>query len=89
MDIEKLAAQVLGSIKDDKNQLNEFSADPIKLVRSILGNDIADDIIRKVIALVTTQLGEGAMNVAKDVAGKAAEDKGGILDGLKGLFGKN
>ena len=60
--IEKMAKKVL----NDKDLMDLFQKDPIKAVEKILGVDLPDDIIEKIIAGVKAQI---TVDNAKDVMG--------------------
>ena len=45
MDIMEMVKQVVASLTKDKNLLTSFVGDPAKIVKSILGGDLTDDII--------------------------------------------
>ena len=60
--IEKMAKKVLS----DKDLMELFKDDPIKAVEKILGVDLPDDIIEKVVAGVKAQI---TAETAKDVMG--------------------
>ena len=72
MDIKAEITKIVDKIKNDDDLLNKFKKDPIKAVESIIGVDLPDDIIEKVV---------------DGVKAKISLDKAGdILDGLKKLF---
>lgn len=72
MDIKAEINKIVDRIKNDDELLEKFKKDPIKAVESILGVDLPDDIIEKVV--------EG-------VKAKISLDKAGdILGGIKKLF---
>ena len=72
MDIKAEITKIVDKIKDDKNLLEKFKNDPIKAVESIIGVDLPDDIIEKIV---------------DGVKAKISLDKAGdLLGGLKKLF---
>ena len=72
MDIKAEINKIVDRIKNDDELLEKFKKDPIKAVESILGVDLPDDIIEKVV---------------DGVKAKISLDKAGdILGGLKNLF---
>ncbi|MBQ8830391.1 MAG: hypothetical protein IJ017_02185 [Oscillospiraceae bacterium] len=72
MDIKAEINKIVERIKNDDELLEKFKKDPIKAVESILGVDLPDDIIEKVV---------------DGVKAKISLDKAGdLLDGLKKLF---
>ena len=60
--IEKMAKKVL----EDEDLMKQFKKDPIKAVEKILGVDLPDDIIEKVVAGVKAQI---TADTAQDVMG--------------------
>lgn len=89
--------KVVTALKGDNSLLSAFPADPVKIVKSILGGDLSADLIGKIIPEVTKQLGSllspdavkgilgsDALKGAADAAKDAAA--GGILGKLKNLF---
>ena len=73
MDLEKIT-EAVEKITGDKGLLKKFKKSPVQVVESILGVDLPDEIVEKVI--------EG-------VKAKVDLDKvGGIFAGLKKLFKK-
>ncbi|MBQ9858775.1 MAG: hypothetical protein IJO77_07230 [Oscillospiraceae bacterium] len=72
MDIKAEINKIVDRIKNDDELLEKFKKDPVKAVESILGVDLPDDIIEKVV---------------DGVKAKISLDKAGdILGGLKKLF---
>ena len=72
MDIKAEINKIVDKIKNDDELLAKFKKDPIKAVEGILGVDLPDDIIEKVV--------EG-------VKAKITLDKAGdLLSGIKKLF---
>lgn len=74
MDIKEKIEELVKKITSDKNLLKKFEKDPIKVVEDLIGIDLPDDMIEKVV--------EG-------VKAKINLDKvGDALGALSGLFGK-
>ena len=72
MDIKAEITKIVDKIKDDKDLMEKFKKDPVKAVEGLIGVDLPDDIIEKVV--------EG-------VKAKITLDKAGdLLGGLKKLF---
>ena len=71
MDIKKEVEKIIDKVKNDKNFANKFKKDPIKAVEGVLGVDLPDKEIEKVVTAVKTKL---------------KLDESGITDKLKGLF---
>ena len=74
MDIKTEAEKVFKTLTGDSAKLDSFKKDPIALVKSLLGDTLNDETIKKIIAEVTKLL--------------ANEKSGGILDKVKGILGK-
>ena len=60
--IEKMAKKIL----EDKELMNLFKKDPVKAVEKILGVDLPDDIVEKIVAGVKAKI---TADTAKDVMG--------------------
>lgn len=74
MDIKQKIEELVKKIQSDPAMLEKFRKEPVKTVEGILGVDLPDDQIEKLV---------------KGVQAKLDLDKiGGALGGLKGLFGK-
>ena len=74
MDIKEKIEELVKKITSDKNLLKKFEKDPIKVVEDLIGIDLPNDMIEKVV--------EG-------VKAKISLDKvGDALNMLGGLFGK-
>lgn len=64
--------EIVKKVKEDKDFANNFKSDPIKAVESVIGIDLPDGEINKVVDAVKAKL------TADNVAGVAGK--------LKGLF---
>lgn len=74
MDIKKKVEELIDKIRNDKDLLAKFQKDPIPTVEKLIGIDLPDDQIEKIV--------EG-------IKAKINLDKlGGALGGLGNLFGK-
>lgn len=72
MDIKAEITKIVDKIKNDDKLLEKFKKDPIKAVEGIVGVDLPDDIIEKIV---------------DGVKAKISLDKAGdILGGIKKLF---
>lgn len=72
MDIKAKITEIVDKIKGDKGLMEKFKKDPVKTVESLIGVDLPDEAIEKVV--------EG-------VKAKISVDKlGGIADKIKGIF---
>ena len=56
MDIKKEVEKIIDKVKNDKNFANKFKKDPIKAVEGVLGVDLPDKEIEKVVTAVKTKL---------------------------------
>ena len=74
MDIKAKIAELVEKIKNDKDLLAKFQKAPIPTVESLLGVDLPDDTIEKIVEGVKAKIN------LDDIADK--------LGGLAGLFGK-
>ena len=74
MDIKAKIEEIVAKIKGDKNLLANFKNDPVKTVEGLIGVDLPDDIVEKIV-----EGGKGKITVDK------AKD---VLGSIKGLFGK-
>lgn len=72
MDIKEKIEEIVEKVKGDDNLLKKFKDDPVKTVEKLLGVDLPDDIIEKVV---------------DGVKAKISVDKlSGAMDSLKKLF---
>ncbi len=74
LDIKGKIEELAGKIKGDENLLAKFKSDPVKAIEGLLGVDLPDDAIQKLVAGVKAKLG--------------LDQLGGALGALGGLFGK-
>ncbi|MGN0401376.1 MAG: hypothetical protein ACI4HQ_03830 [Acetatifactor sp.] len=72
IDVKTKINEVVEKVKGDKSLKEKFQKDPVKTVEGIIGVDLPDDVLQKVV--------EG-------VKGKISLDKlSGALDSVKKLF---
>ena len=64
--------EIVKKIKEDKDFANNFKNDPVKAVESVIGIDLPDDQINKVVDAVKTKI--------------SVDNVKGAADKLKGLF---
>ncbi len=74
MDIKEQISSVVEKISKDSALQEQFKKDPIKAVEQLLGVDLPDDVMEKVVSGVKAKL--------------AGDKLAGAADALKGLFGK-
>ena len=56
MDIKELIEKAVDKIKDDDAMQAQFKKDPIKTLEKLLGIDLPDDIMEKVVAGVKAKI---------------------------------
>ena len=79
--IEDIVEEVVAKLKADDSLLKNFKTEPVKVLEKLIGKDLPDEQIEKVIDLIKAKL------TADDIADKV-DDVKDALKGLKGLFGK-
>ena len=79
--ITEIVQEVVEKLKADNDLLANFKKEPIKVLEKLIGKDLPDEQIEKVIDLVKAKL------AADDIA-DTVDDVKDALKGLKGLFGK-
>ena len=72
MDIKEQIEKIANKIQEDSALQSQFKKDPIKAVEKLLGVDLPDDVIEKVVAGVKTKL--------------SLDDLSDAVDALKKLF---
>ncbi len=72
MDIKAKIEEIVDKIKNDDGLKEQFKEDPIKAVESVIGVDLPDDIVEKVVDGVKAKMGADALS--------------GIAGKIKGLF---
>lgn len=74
MDIKEKVEELVKKITSSKDLTEKFSKDPVKVVEGLLGIDLPDETVKKIV--------EG-------VKAKVTVDKiGGVADALKNIFSK-
>jgi len=72
--IKEIIENIVNKIKGDPDALKKFQDDPEKAVEGFAGVDIPDGALDKIVDGVKAKL--------------TADKAGGIVDSIKGLFGK-
>lgn len=67
MDIKEKISEVVDKIKADKTLLTRFGREPVKVVEQLLGIDLPDEVIEKIVDGVKAKL------KADDVADKLSD----------------
>lgn len=73
-DIKKTVNELVEKIQENPKLLQQFKTEPLKVIETLIGMDLPDDQIEKVVELVKAKLD---MDKVSD-----------MLGGLGGLFGK-
>jgi len=71
-DLKEQITKVVEKVTKDPAMLKQFDKEPVKVIEKVLGVDLPDDIVEKVVAGVKTKL--------------ATDKVSGAVDKLKGLF---
>lgn len=66
MDIREQAEKLLASVTRDKGLMEQFRKEPVKAVEKVLGVDLPDEAVEKIITAVKAKI---AADGAKDVLG--------------------
>ncbi len=74
MDIKAKIEEIVNKLQNDKTLLSSFEKEPVKTIEKLLGVDLPDETIRKIVDGVKAKI--------------KVDDVKGILNGVKGLFGK-
>ena len=80
MDIQKIITDLIGKLTGNKDLIAKFTADPLSAIKDLLGIDLDPSKLGDVVKGVTSGLG--------DLAGDAGKEASGVLDKIKGIFGK-
>ena len=72
MDIKAKIEEVVGKIKNDPQLMEKFKKDPVKAVEGVLGVDLPNDLVEKLVTGVKAKL--------------AGDNLSGALGSLKKLF---
>ena len=76
MDIKAMVEKVLAAVKGDNNLLSTFTSNPTQVIEKILGKDLPDDVVNKVIAGVKDALKGNAGGIYRMII---EEDMNNIL----------
>ena len=80
MDIQKIISDLVGKLAGNTDLISKFTSNPAGIVKDLLGIDLDASQIEEVVKGVTSKLG--------DVPTAAVKEGKGLLDKIKGLFGK-
>lgn len=74
MDIKEKIEEVVKKLLSDKKLMEKFEKNPVKVIEELLGVDLPDDLVNKIIDGVKAKI--------------SLEKVGDALGALSGLFGK-
>ena len=74
MDIKEKIEQTVKKLKDNPALLKKFNTEPVKVIEELIGVDLPDDLVEKLIDGIKAKI--------------TAEKVGDALEGLGKLFGK-
>ena len=77
-EIKEKIEEVVAKLKSDKTLLAQFKTEPVKALEKLLGVDLPDETIEKIVTGVKAKL----------AAGEAADKIDDVKDALGGLFSK-
>ena len=80
MDIQKVISDLVNKLTGNKDLIAQFTSDPLKVIKDLLGIDLDPSKISEVVKGVTGQLG--------DITDDAAKSADGVLGKIKSLFSK-
>ena len=80
MDIQKIIDELVSKVTGNSDLLKQLTADPAGMIKKLTGIEVDADQIKQIIDGVTKALGSNAADAVKQGSG--------ILDKIKGVFGK-
>lgn len=80
MDIQKIITDLVSKLTGKTDLISKFISDPAAAIKELTGFEVDADQLKEIVSGVTAKLGISADDVVKQGAG--------ILDKVKGLFGK-
>ncbi len=66
MDIKEKISEIVDKLKSNKNLKEDFEKEPVKVIEDLIGKDLPDDIVEKIIDGVKANI---TMDKLSDVAG--------------------
>ncbi|MBR5872611.1 MAG: hypothetical protein IKZ06_03100 [Oscillospiraceae bacterium] len=82
--IKEKINEIIEKIKNDKNIAAKFQKDPVSTVEELLGIDLPNDQVEKIVDGIKAKIALDKIDLEKiDV-----EKVGKVIEGLGGLFGK-
>lgn len=96
MDVKKMIENLIEEIKKDGKLGAQFEKEPVKVIENIIGKDLPDDVVEKIVDGVKAKISidkvGGALDMLDDALGKVDLDKvnldkvGDVGNALKKLF---
>ena len=84
MDIKAKIEEFVEKIKGDKDLLASFKSDPIKTVEKLLGIDLPDEQVKKIVDGIKVKLNlDGITDKIDDIGDKLEGVLGGLFGGKK------
>ena len=80
MDIQKIISEIVSKVTGNSDLIKKFTSDPAAMIKELTGIEVSADQIKEIVSGVTSALGDNAADAIKE--GK------GLLDKVKGIFGK-
>ena len=80
MDIQKIISELVSKLTGNTDLIAKFTSDPAGIVKELLGIDLDASQIGEVVKGVTSALG--------DAPAAAVKEGKGLIDKIKGIFGK-
>ncbi len=74
MDIKETISGAVKKITSDKSLLDKFKKNPADAVKSVIGVDVPDDVVKKIIEAVKAKIG--------------VDGASGLIGKVKGIFKK-
>ena len=87
MDIQKIINDLVSKLTGNNDLIAKFTANPLGIIKDLLGIDLDPSLLNDVVKGVTSKLGDLG-SLAGDLAGNVEKDAGGILGKIKGILGK-
>ena len=89
MDIQKIIGDVVAKLTSDPELVKSFLSNPVETLEKTFGVDLPDDQINQVIEGIKNNIDLSKIDLSKiDLSNIDLGDTAGLLDKLKGLFGK-
>ena len=80
MDIQKIISDIISKVTGNNDLIQKFTSDPAALIKQLTGFEVNADQLKEIVSGVTKALGGNV--------GEAVKEGKGLLDKIKGFFGK-